>query len=318
MSDTDEPLQHEMSGFNAYEAFNNQISESSLSELNHIINALLKHDKTIKILKLQDDIKLHLNKSPDAHDLDISKYSEDLLIQLYRHYREMGYTGTLNEMLLQLEKDVTVGDHTDMVAGYDSKKAVNVVEWQWRFDRHQNDQYAHEQLLDVFRPDYILNIRPTLSIDYRYNYDINPVDLNIPYWNESDGTINIEISTDSASPIDSDIVNITDGSHTIKVHLLINTNVQIQFIIDDNVVGTSTYDNGVPTLFINRISITYNAQRISFRDLFRTIVIDRPSYSFIPNKIYSDLTIRKDSNGLRALMLYRQGISILEQNFFLD
>lgn len=316
-------LFHTVSNFHAIEALDSAgISEAQIAELNYIVQRLLADTKTANSIDFINKLQQHIEQSPNAHNLDISQYGPDLVLQLYQSYRDSGYTGSIKDMLIAIEKDVEVGSHLDMVNGWSPTKAVNTVEWRWRYHKHLDDPEAHKTLLDTFRPQYCLNLNPILSLDYRYLCPElqDTTEFPLEYWNDSDGTINTEICFNYMENIDSDIFTLIDNEHTFHLHLNITDTVTtISCYFDENTpLCTITYDKYIPPAFINRISITYNQKRIAVRDMLKTFNIIRPAGTFHPHTLTIGLPIRKSLNSLRTLAVYRQGISISEQNFFLN
>lgn len=317
-------LEHKVSEFHTIEALNSAgISESSIAELNHIVHNLLQDPRTLKALSFTDELDKHL-RNTNAHDIKLNQSAPDLIIELYNSYRDAGYTGTIQDMCIAIEKDVTVASHSTMVNAWSDTEAVNTKEWRWRFNQHFNNTDAHKELLDIFRPQYCLNISPILSLDYRYisTERVNLTSYPIDYWNEPDGTINIEICFNYKEDIDKDIIRLVADTTEFTVHLHIaNEVVTITCgFTGSDPMGTIRYttEDRLPEAFIERISITYNRNRYAIRDLFKTFNIIRPAGDFIPHTLKTELPLRKDHNSLRTLSIYREGISISEQNFFLN
>ncbi len=320
--DNPDELKHTVSGFYAYENFINQIPESSIDELNHIVQNLLKDPKTVETLSFITKVEQHI-RDKDGHHLDISEHTEEMIFQLYQVYRDAGYTGSVKDMLIAIEKDIEVATHVEMVEGWNETKAVNVVEWRWRLDKHQKNKNAHKELLDSFRPQYALNIDPVVAYHYQYNKFIDKlVDIPVPYWDALTGTINIEYCFSINKPFSGDIFSAKlRDNHEFHIHLDIEKGKHvIVTCVYDNYEPLATFEYKAPftPVFVNRLSFSYSRRRISIRDVFKSFIIPTKGRGLYFKSFSSDMTLGQGSNQLRSIAIYRDSTSVTEQNFFLN
>lgn len=323
MSVTNETPQHKVERFRTYENFVCHIPEENIVELGYIIHNLLKDSKTVDTLSFIENVEQHID-DVHGHHIDLSDVAYDLIYQLYGTYRDAGYTGSVKDMLIAIEKDVEVASHIEMIEGWTETKAVNVIEWRWRLARHQQDNNAHKALIDSFRPQHVLNLTPIVSYHYKYSSQdlITITDVPIPYWEGTDGTINLEFCMSIYQDCDKDILTVTmlDGSvFHVHLHVAEARSATITFYFDDeDPVATITYRAPFVPQFVDRISISYNKNRIAIRDVLKKFLVPILDRTIILSTISSELKLGQNNNSLRSVAVYRKGISVSEQNFFLN
>lgn len=318
MSQTE--ISGQMSGFHTYTTTNeSEFSDRSRRDLEEIIVKFTKLPKVQALLTFYDQVKDHL-QDKTAHDLDMTSYQSELIRQLYRAYRDAGYTGDVGAMLKSIYKDIKVGTHADVQAGWSTTKALNAVEMRYILDQHSSDSSAHPELVATFKPDAIVYAEPIYHLSYLLNKNDSYLlddGLTLDGWNDAEGTLYFsfmyqkETTNELFSLVGSDVtytftIAYTDTEATL--HLTDGTN--------DNLILTLPY----PTSGLDRIALTYDKDKLVFRDLVGSASFNRSSLVIHPValKLLLPLSCIGSAEGIREIVYYNQAIASDDLNFFLN
>ena len=217
--------------------------ERNMSEIEQILLNLAKSDKVQNIKDLYINLYNHIHNT-NGHDINISDYDRNFIYQLYEVYRRYGNTGSINDMLLQVEKNVTIATNRDVDAGFNNTKAVTAQQFKNIFDVHLQNPQAHRAIYNALVPKATFTGAPVLSVIYGVN-DSHTIDTSTIWCNHS-GTIVIKYtdtdhssitgvanSTTPATIENFNILNMT-GNINIRLYTTNDPNNQYHLYLDIN------------------------------------------------------------------------------------
>lgn len=160
--------------------------ERNISEIEQILLNLAKSDNVQSIKNLYINLHNHIH-STNGHNIDMSAYERDFINQLYEVYRRYGNTGSMNDMLLQVEKHISVATNRDIDAGYNTTKAVTAPQFKNVFNKHIQNPQAHRVVYNALVPRATFTGVPTVAL--MNNYDSVWLDNTPEFWCNHSGTL---------------------------------------------------------------------------------------------------------------------------------
>ena len=160
--------------------------ERNISEIEQILLNLAKSDNVQSIKNLYINLHNHIH-STNGHNIDMSAYERDFINQLYEVYRRYGNTGSMNDMLLQVEKHISVATNRDIDAGYNTTKAVTAPQFKNVFNKHIQNPQAHRVVYNALVPRATFTGVPTISL--MDNNDSVWLDNAPEFWCNHSGTL---------------------------------------------------------------------------------------------------------------------------------
>lgn len=137
-------------------------TERNMSELEQILLNLDKSESVQNIKDFYINLYNHI-RDTKGHDIDLSEYSDTFLYQLYEVYRRYGNKDSISEMLLQVEKNITIATNKDIDAGFNDTKAVTAKQFKSIFQKHLDNPRAHRTIYNKLVPKATFTGIPTLS-----------------------------------------------------------------------------------------------------------------------------------------------------------
>lgn len=166
-------------------------TEKFISTFEEILTNFTQLPKTQAILSFYDTLTQHI-RDPQAHDLDLSAISGELVKQLYRAYRDNGFTGSITDMLLGIIKTIEIATIEESKLGVDVTKAINVPDWQAIYQQHQTNRRAHRHIYETLQPYAAFNHAPSFYLSYYFQQQNELYEedgYTITRWNPNEGTI---------------------------------------------------------------------------------------------------------------------------------
>lgn len=160
--------------------------ERNISEIEQILLNLAKSDNVQSIKNLYINLHNHIH-STNGHNIDMSAYERDFINQLYEVYRRYGNTGGMNDMLLQVEKHISVATNRDIDAGYNTTKAVTAPQFKNVFNKHIQNPQAHRVVYNALVPRATFTGVPTIAL--MDNNDSVWLDNTPEFWCNHSGTL---------------------------------------------------------------------------------------------------------------------------------
>ena len=160
--------------------------ERNISEIEQILLNLAKSDNVQSIKNLYINLHNHIH-STNGHNIDMSAYERDFINQLYEVYRRYGNTGSMNDMLLQVEKHISVATNRDIDAGYNTTKAVTAPQFKNVFNKHIQNPQAHRVIYNALVPRATFTGVPTIAL--MDNNDSVWLDNTPEFWCNHSGTL---------------------------------------------------------------------------------------------------------------------------------
>ena len=315
---------NQMSGFHTYSVSDeSNFSEATRRDLERIIINFTKLPKVQALLALYDRLSDHLT-DPTAHEFDISIYQNDLVKQLYRAYRDIGYTGDVGAMLRSIIKEIQVATRQDVEEGYSTVKAIPAVEARYMMQQHAISEKAHSDLVNAFVPDAVVAFEPSIHIcemfngEDRYLYNEG---YGLDKWNDTEGTIYFAFANEySTEP--QDIFSFVCPYEEISVQYRYTNGVpRLVFynkttgFIRRELFSLPFAQNG-----LDRVVISYDRTKVVVKDLLREAKMPREVLDITPValKLYQPLTKPGTPSGLREWIYYPQATASKNMNFFLN
>ncbi len=300
-----------------FRGFTNQ----TLHDIDVIIKNLFDTYSVAELKKVLEDLRKHITRSPDAHNITLSQIHGDVLEQLYNIYQLRGHLGSVNDMLLAIGKNIFVASHQDILDGISEILAVNVVEWKYLFDQHGADLSCHRGKFSIISPKYLFQQRPIFSFDrlfangYENEYPISG-------W-EKKGTILFDFFYDvSSGPASGRVQYFTLANDTQKASVAISIVDQSIILLDNDDHVVAHHELLVWPKGTDTIVISYT------QDGIMTSLPERPTnikstrlFDFVPTKILFQSTFDRsisDVSHMRSLTYFNQYASEEDQTFLLN
>lgn len=319
-----------------YSGFTSQ----NMSDFERIIMAYTKMPKTQAMMTFYDRLQRHIADAK-AHNLDIDDLQDSLITQLYYIYRNLGFTGTREDMIVAMIKTIEVGTIDQCLAGVNPIAGVTVPGWLTMCSKHENDPKAHDSFFNSLLPNDALNEDPDFYLSSFFgeqNYLIENDGYTITSWNPNKGTFYLSLSYDfRAEPLgttNGKVITLDFLNFTLDFTIKNNSNDPLKraliLKIDkiDKTTQTVKYIGKVDLAFADegydRILLIYDHGTCRLRSMTDTADLNYdPLDGQVPIALYlnSPLKARSDKNDIVALKEvahYSIAASITEQLFFLN
>lgn len=271
-------------------------TERNMSELEQILLNLDKSESVQNIKDFYINLYNHIHDTK-GHDIDLSEYSHTFLHQLYEVYRRYGNIGSISEMLLQVEKNITVATNKDIDAGFNDTKAVTAKQFKPIFQKHLDNPRAHCTIYDKLVPKATFTCTPTLA--YINSNNVHNVDVS-DLWCTGYGTIVIKY--------------IDKGTAYSVLSLQGNTNIDIS--LEDHALFIKVDDNDRQKL--NRyVDLTKDTLVISYKNNVLTLATTKEITEIV---LDTELSINTINTGIQThrLVYYPQQATVDEIRFLLN
>ncbi len=246
MSDRTEEELYRYSKFSGWTDYTTMRGVDTTEKLINDAAAILHHlENSGKLKRFLDTFHGYINHSNQdeqtAHHLTLEQLS-NIIHNLYIRYRELGYTGDVEDMLDALFTKIDVVSYAEASEGVDDTKAVSARKFPYQFITHDRSHKSHRGTLTSFMPEDVIKIPPSISyinlyeevyrkyIDPDTNLHVFPLLINHEKWNQSHGTIYLTVNCD---------LNVSE----IPIYT-IQTNSSTSFICyyKDNKIGMKRYN----------------------------------------------------------------------------
>lgn len=270
-------------------------TERNMSELEQI---LLNLDKSESIQNIKDfyiNLYNHIH-STRGHDIDLSGYSDAFLYQLYEVYRRYGNKDSISEMLLQVEKNVTIATNKDIDAGFNDTKAVTAKQFKSIFQKHLDNPKAHRTIYDKLVPKATFTGIPTLSY------------INLT------NALNIDVSDSWCTIYGTIVVKYIDSGTDYSV-LSLQGNTNIDISLEDHALFINVGNNRQE---LNRyVDLTKDTLVISYKNNVLTLATTKEITEIM---LDTELSITTINTGIQThrLIYYPQQATVDEIRFLLN
>lgn len=270
-------------------------TERNMSELEQI---LLNLDKSESIQNIKDfyiNLYNHIHDTR-GHDIDLSEYSDAFLYQLYEVYRRYGNKDSISEMLLQVEKNVTIATNKDIDAGFNDTKAVTAKQFKSIFQKHLDNPKAHRTIYDKLVPKATFTGIPTLSY------------INLT------NALNIDVSDSWCTIYGTIVVKYIDSGTAYSV-LSLQGNTNIDISLEDHALFINVGNNRQE---LNRyVDLTKDTLVISYKNNVLTLATTKEITEIMLDTELSITTINTGTQAHR-LIYYPQQATVDEIRFLLN
>lgn len=265
-----------------YEGF----TEAELSRLERIMLNIFAGTPAQKVLAFFDDLIAHIDEKK-SHQLQLTEeeYSK-CLYQLFKMYRLLGNTGTVQDMILAIGKQIKVAVEDDLLIGHSTTLAVPVTLWRILFNEHSNDIRAHKQLFDLLKKNYVETSVTVVSLTNLIPENYNP-DITYPFpWHRFNGTL---VSTFTYTEDTSNLFTLQGYVDTFSFIIKRTPYTRLTCYINDIETGSIPLhaDSSKETLLLS-----YNNSSWYMRTLLKEVYFIIPLKSMHLNKIYLDAGIK--------------------------
>lgn len=270
-------------------------TERNISELEQILLNLDKSESVQNIKDFYINLYNHI-RDTKGHDIDLSEYSDTFLYQLYEVYRRYGNKDSISEMLLQVEKNITIATNKDIDAGFNDTKAVTAKQFKSIFQKHLDNPRAHRTIYDKLVPKATFTGIPTLSyINLTNALNIDVSDL----WCTIYGTIVVKY--------------IDKGTDYSVLSLQGNTNINIS--LENHALFINVGNNRQE---LNRyMDLTKDTLVVSYKNNVLTLATTKEITEIV---LDTELSINTINTGIQThrLVYYPQQATVDEIRFLLN
>ena len=252
------------SGFYRYDTTRFKgFSEALISNMERILLRMRESPPLYDMLTFYNQIDEHLTAT-DPHDFAVNQITYELIQQLYEVYKNLGYDGSIEDMLSAVLKNITIADVESIMHSATRFEAINTIGWKLLADRHLYNVSAHRGLFDVLRiQDRMFYPEPTWHFNYTFKefWDSYRTDgYTLANWNPYEGTLFMEFSLNDLT-IDATLWTLYLQYQTFIFKVCPVEGKQSLIIIDNNreIVSTPVATNmEIPC--IERLVFTYDNQ----------------------------------------------------------
>lgn len=270
-------------------------TERNMSELEQILLNLDKSESVQNIKDFYINLYNHI-RDTRGHEIDLAEYSDTFLYQLYEVYRRYGNKDSISEMLLQVEKNVTIATNKDIDAGFNDTKAVTAKQFKSIFQKHLDNPRAHRTIYDKLVPKATFTGIPTLSyINLTNALNIDVSDL----WCTIYGTIVVKY--------------IDKGTDYSVLSLQGNTNINIS--LENHALFINVGNNKQK---LNRyMDLTKDTLVVSYKNNVLTLATTKEITEIV---LDTELSINTINTGIQThrLVYYPQQATVDEIRFLLN
>ena len=270
-------------------------TERNMSELEQILLNLDKSESVQNIRDFYINLYNHIHDTR-GHDIDLSGYSDAFLYQLYEVYRRYGNKDSISEMLLQVEKNVTIATNKDIDAGFNDTKAVTAKQFKSIFQKHLDNPKAHRTIYDKLVPKATFTGIPTLSY------------INLT------NALNIDVSDSWCTIYGTIVVKYIDSGTDYSV-LSLQGNTNIDISLEDHALFINV---GNTRQELNRyVDLTKDTLVISYKNNVLTLATTKEITEIM---LDTELSITTINTGIQAhrLVYYPQQATVDEIRFLLN
>lgn len=270
-------------------------TERNMSELEQILLNLDKSESVQNIKDFYINLYNHI-RDTRGHEIDLAEYSDTFLYQLYEVYRRYGNKDSISEMLLQVEKNVTIATNKDIDAGFNDTKAVTAKQFKSIFQKHLDNPRAHRTIYDKLVPKATFTGIPTLS----YINLTNALNIDVSYlWCTIYGTIVVKY--------------IDKGTDYSVLSLQGNTNINIS--LENHALFINVGNNRQE---LNRyMDLTKDTLVVSYKNNVLTLATTKEITEIV---LDTELSINTINTGIQThrLVYYPQQATVDEIRFLLN
>lgn len=270
-------------------------TERNMSELEQILLNLDKSESVQNIKDFYINLYNHI-RDTRGHEIDLAEYSDTFLYQLYEVYRRYGNKDSISEMLLQVEKNITIATNKDIDAGFNDTKAVTAKQFKSIFQKHLDNPRAHRTIYDKLVPKATFTGIPTLSyINLTNALNIDVSDL----WCTIYGTIVVKY--------------IDKGTDYSVLSLQGNTNINIS--LENHALFINVGNNKQK---LNRyMDLTKDTLVVSYKNNVLTLATTKEITEIV---LDTELSINTINTGIQThrLVYYPQQATVDEIRFLLN
>ena len=270
-------------------------TERNMSELEQILLNLDKSESVQNIRDFYINLYNHIHDTR-GHDIDLSGYSDAFLYQLYEVYRRYGNKDSISEMLLQVEKNVTIATNKDIDAGFNDTKAVTAKQFKSIFQKHLDNPKAHRTIYDKLVPKATFTGIPTLSY------------INLT------NALNIDVSDSWCTIYGTIVVKYIDSGTDYSV-LSLQGNTNIDISLEDHALFINV---GNTRQELNRyVDLTKDTLVISYKNNVLTLATTKEITEIM---LDTELSITTINTGIQThrLIYYPQQATVDEIRFLLN
>ena len=171
-------------------------SEALISNLERILHAMRESPPVYNMISFYDELERHLSAT-NPHDFHITQFSREIIDHLYSIYKQLGYDGSITDMLERIIKNITIADVDTILNSATRYEAVNAIGWKLLTDTHKANLNAHHKLFDVFHlDDQMYYPESSWSFSSTFKELWNPFashGYTLDGWNTYEGTLFTEI-----------------------------------------------------------------------------------------------------------------------------
>ena len=314
-------------GFHTYEALTPVgFTPRVIQELEQLIIKFTHSSKVHLLLKFYQDLKDHIYRSPNAHQLNIEEWKEELLQQLYYLYRQAGFNGSQQEMLLNVIKNIEIATAEDLLRPVSKYKAVGTDFWRSLAEQHSNDPNAHPYLYKFFHNNYeVFNRQPVIYLDYTYpeNLSYYENDFNLDdTWDPNGGTFLFGISYNSPSVITQTLYSIQFNNKVFRIDYAFDDSgySKLMCFMRDEISDNLMYDKILEYAQsgVTGLVLAYNRASVMFlcEDDFDVVVTQFPVEKPLSTSIHVPIAAR--GLAIRKFAYYTTQASAEEAKFLLQ
>lgn len=271
----------------------------SIRNLESLILALTSDTRTQQLYNFSTKIRSHLVEHK-AHDFSIEKYANTLIDDLYDYYRESGFKGDRNTMLLDLYVDIDIATSLDVDTGLSKTKVITTQDWLRIFNLHENNKLAHSMLFKLFRPEACVESTVDLVLNNGLR-DVTDNRLSVKNWNGKVGTFALEFNYDK--------------TNRVILEFKGNKTTQLRTVVTDDALTLYLNDTELLTLPENigycKLLMVSNGNNLIVRTALQTAEV----YNQLIDTSMSDIV---GSDDLFSLTHYINTVDQSEQTFLLN
>lgn len=308
-----------ISGFNDYSSYRFEgFTDRNMTDILSILNTISKDDRYQKMSTLLDTLRQHLLATDNAHDFDLTDMSAKVISTLYKLYRKHGYKGSVKDMLNAVNKEVKLGDPTDVAAGINDTKTETAVDFHKTISDHYCKEYAHRNISDTITPAICVTRYPYINIDRYSNQSIKLYNIdNLMIY----GSILFEYWYNRIKN-QGELFRVGFKEATI-IFKATNTGIDVirSTVLDDSIVLHLDYPKDSS---INRYVFSFNEKGITLRDEINTVNSENYTLSYgsslsLPDTILpigNGSLYRRD--GINRIAVYDYDLSDEEKTYLLN
>lgn len=268
----------------------------SIRNLEILISALKNDKNTESVSNFISNLEKHLD-TIKAHNLDITKYTDTLIENLYHLYREGGFSGSKQDMLLGFVKEVDIANSKDVDTGLSHSKIVTTYDWNRIFDKHQTNDLSHANLFKVYHPDNCFNSEVGFSLQ-TINKELWKNGYCLDSFNSKQGTLLLNFK--HCKDTNHEIITFSNAKEKI---ILIDKNNHL-YLNDIELISLPETTVSLPVV----ISLNHNS----------AVVRNDFEEREILNPFFEVTELSKISSHLHSLVYYVNSATHDEQTFLLN